>query len=208
MIRAVLVAVLLAVMCIVLYVPSTMPAERFMELLRQEHASNREAWGAQAADRTLARMLDTSQWVRQAAAPAPPAVQAGQHSRVDQPVVASFEAMSNRLFRNEYFRSIDALLLVVIYRLSQLVELAPLLLCLFVLGTIDALAVRKARMRQLEGKSAEVFAVQVIAAIVTLAAACVAVFLPMQLPAWLLSSCTIVATFALTRSVASYHTVR
>ena len=58
MIRVVAIASLLALLILVLYLPSAYPPERFMNQLRAEHALNAEFWGPEPAMRILSRMLD------------------------------------------------------------------------------------------------------------------------------------------------------
>ncbi|HRO57556.1 MAG TPA: DUF4400 domain-containing protein [Burkholderiaceae bacterium] len=177
-------------------------------MLRAEHAVNTEAWGPEAADRTLERMLDLSQLSQPLAQAPPPAVQVHQQSSANREMAASFDAMSERFFSNSYFRSIDALLLLVTYRLSALVELLPLLGCLAVLGIVDALAVRQIRIRKLGTANAEVFSVQAVGAIVLLAITFVGLFVPVQLTPWMVSAFPIFAVLAITRSMSQYHAVR
>jgi hypothetical protein len=45
MVRYVWIGTMLAILCIVLYIPSASPPERFTEVLRAEHAASREIWG-------------------------------------------------------------------------------------------------------------------------------------------------------------------
>lgn len=208
MIRTVLIGVVLIATCIMLYIPAKVPAERFTDLIRQEHTRNTEAWGPEAAERTLARMLELAEAVGPLAAPPPPTVQMHLQSGVSQQMATSIAAMSERFFNNSYFRSIDALLLLVAYRASAMVEMLPLLGCLAVLGFIDAMAVRQVRIRRLRTANAEVFALQFVGAIVLLAGMVVAIFLPVQLAPWMLSALPVVAVLALTRSLAQYHAVR
>ena len=61
MIRYVWITAMLAILCIVLYIPSAVPPERFLEVLRAEHALNEHVWGTATAQRILARMLDMQQ---------------------------------------------------------------------------------------------------------------------------------------------------
>ena len=61
MVRYVWIGTMLAILCIVLYIPSASPPERFTEVLRAEHAASREIWGPAVADRILRRMLDIQQ---------------------------------------------------------------------------------------------------------------------------------------------------
>ena len=61
MVRNVWIGNMLTILCIVLYIPSASPPERFTAVRRAEHAASREIWGPAVADRILRRMLDTKQ---------------------------------------------------------------------------------------------------------------------------------------------------
>ena len=45
MVRYVWIGTMLAILCIVLYIPSASPPERFTEVLRAEHDITRSIWG-------------------------------------------------------------------------------------------------------------------------------------------------------------------
>ena len=53
MVRYVWIGTMLAILCIVLYIPSASPPERFTEVLRAEHDITRDIWGPVVADRIL-----------------------------------------------------------------------------------------------------------------------------------------------------------
>jgi hypothetical protein len=78
MIRYVWITAMLAILCIVLYIPSAVPPERFLEVLRAEHAMNEHVWGAATAQRILSRMLDMQQAGKQLSDPPARAVQVAQ----------------------------------------------------------------------------------------------------------------------------------
>ena len=61
MVRYVWIGTMLAILCIVLYIPSASPPERFTEVLRAEHDITRSIWGPVVADRIFRRMLDIQQ---------------------------------------------------------------------------------------------------------------------------------------------------
>ena len=121
MVRIVWITALMAILCIVLYLPSASPPERFIEVLRAEHAVHREVWGPAVADRILGRMLDMQQDTPPLSEPPAPTVQAGQMSAMDAAVAAQVSQMSVRLFGNPYFRSIDSLFALATYRLSAMI---------------------------------------------------------------------------------------
>ena len=107
MVRYVWIGTMLAILCIVLYIPSASPPERFTEILRAEHAVTRDIWGPAVANRILRRMLDIQQSSSPLSAPPAPMVHVGQQPAVDAAMAAQMTQMSMRLFGNPYFRSID-----------------------------------------------------------------------------------------------------
>ena len=83
MVRYVWISALLAILFIVLYIPSASPPERFIEVMRSEHAMNQQTWGPVVADRILRRMLDMQQTTPPLSDPPAPMVQVGQQPAVD-----------------------------------------------------------------------------------------------------------------------------
>jgi hypothetical protein len=126
MVRYVWIGTMLAILCIVLYIPSASPPERFTEVLRAEHDITRSIWGPVVADRILRRMLDIQQGSPPLSEPPAPMVHVGQQPAVDAAMAAQMTQMSMRLFGNPYFRSIDSLFALATYRLSAIIELLPL----------------------------------------------------------------------------------
>ena len=120
MVRYVWIGTMLASLCIVLYIPSASPPERFTDVLRAEHVVTREIWGPAVADRILRRMLDIQQGSPPLSEPPSPMVHVGQQPAVDTAMAAQMTQMSMRLFGNPYFRSIDSLFALATYRLSAI----------------------------------------------------------------------------------------
>ncbi len=211
MVRYVWIAALLAILCIVLYIPSASPPERFIEVLRSEHAMNREVWGPAAADRILRRMLDMQQATPPLSEPPAPAVQRVEQSAVDAAMAAQMSQMSQmsmRLFGNPYFRSIDSLFALATYRVSGIIELLPLLLIFLVIVAVDGVVLRKVRAKEFVAHSAEMFGGSVIAAIVLGSGVAVSVFLPVRLHPMFATLCLLAMLFVLSRAIANYHVIR
>lgn len=207
MIRYVFIAAMLAILCIVLYIPSAVPPERFLDVLREEHAVTQRTWGPEAADRVLARMLDMQQ-VSAVSAPPPAQVEPQSATAVDAAMTAQIGQMSMRLFGNPYFRSIDSLFALVTYRLSAALELLPLLGTFLVIVAIDGFVVRMVRSKEFIHHSAEMFGGSVVGGITLGSAVVVAWFLPYQMHPMLVVLALLAMLFVLSRAVANYHVMR
>jgi hypothetical protein len=208
MVRWVWIAALLAILCIVLYIPSASPPERFIEVLRSEHALNREVWGPVVADRILGRMLDMQQATPPLSDPPAPTAQPVGQSTVDAAMAAQMSQMSTRLFGNPYFRSIDSLFALATYRISALIELLPLLLIFLFVVVVDGVALRKVRAKEFVAHSAEMFGGSVIAAIALGSVVAVSAFLPVRMHPMFPTLCLLAMLFALSRAIANYHVIR
>lgn len=207
MIRYVFIAAMLAILCIVLYIPSAVPPERFLDVLREEHEVMQRTWGPEVADRVLARMLDMQQ--ASASVSAPPAqVETTQPTAVDAAMTAQIAQVSTRLFGNPYFRSIDSLFALVSYRLSAALELLPLLSIFLVIVAVDGFVVRMVRSKEFISHSAELFGGSVVGGIALGSAVVVAWFLPYQLHPMLVVLALLAMLFVLSRAVANYHVMR
>jgi len=207
MIRYVWIAALLAILCIVLYIPSAVPPDRFFEVLRAEHVVNRDVWGPAAADRILARMLELQQSATSLSEPPPPTVRVGDQPAVNAAMAQQVSQMSMRLFGNAYFRSIDALFALAAFRVSELVELISLVFVFCLVVITDGWVVRKVRAREFRAHSAETFSASVIAAIAAGSAVVVACFVPFQLNPMFFTLTLLGALFLLSRAIANYHAI-
>ena len=208
MVRIVWITALMAVLCIVLYIPSASPPERFIEVLRAEHAVHREVWGSEVADRILGRMLDMQQGTPPLSEPPGATIQASQMSAMDAAVTAQVSQMSVRLFGNPYFRSIDSLFALATYGLSTIIELVPMLSVFLGVVGVNGLVLRRVRAREFVAHSAEVFGGSVILAIVLGSVVVVSAFLPIRLHPMFATLCLLAMLFVLSRAVANYHAIR
>ena len=208
MVRIVWITALMAILCIVLYIPSASPPERFIEVLRAEHAVHREVWGPVVADRILGRMLDMQQGTPPLSEPPAQTVQVGQLSAVDAAMAAQVSQMSIRLFGNPYFRSIDSLFALATYRLSAIIELMPVLSVFLGVVAIDGLVLRRVRAKEFVAHSAEMFGGSVIVAIVLGSVVAVSAFLPTRLHPMFAILCLFAMLFLLSRAIANYHVIR
>lgn len=208
MIRYVWITAMLAILCIVLYIPSSVPPERFLDVLRNEHALNESVWGEATAQRILSRMLDMQEAGKQLSTPPESASQPQAGSAVDTAVAKQMGQVSTRLFGNPYFRSIDALFVLVTYRLSALVELVPLLLIFCGVVVVDGLVLRQVRAREFVPHSAELYGGSVVGGIAVGSAVVVACFLPLRLHPMFVTLSLLLMLFVLSRALANYHSIR
>jgi Domain of unknown function (DUF4400) len=208
MVRIVWITALMAILCIVLYLPSAFPPERFIEVLRAEHAVHREVWGPVVADRILGRMLDMQQGMPPLSESPAASAQVGQMSAMDAAVAAQVSQMSVRLFGNVYFRSIDSLFALATYRVSAIVEVLPLLSIFLGVVMIDGVVLRRVRAKEFIAHSAEMFGGSVVVAIVLGSVVVVSIFLPSPQHPMFATLCLLAMLFVLSRAVANYHVIR
>ncbi len=208
MVRYVWIGAMLAILCIVLYIPSASPPERFTEVLRAEHAVSRDLWGPVVADRILRRMLDIQQATPPLSEPPAPTVQVGQQPTIDAATAAQMTQVSMRLFGNPYFRAIDSLFALATYRLSTIIELLPLLMIFLLVVGVDGFVLRQVRAKEFVAHSAEMFGASLIAAIVLGSMVAIAAFLPMRLHPMFFTLSLLAMLFSLSRAIANYHVIR
>ena len=212
MIRGVFIAAMLAILCIVLYVPSAVPPERFLDVLRVEHQVVERTWGPEVSQRVLGRMLDLQEAnvavSTPPSLPGPGPVATRAPGTVDTVMTTQISQMTTRLFGNSYFRSIDALFALVTYRLAAVVELLPLLTTFLLVVLIDGFVVRTVRAREFLAHSAELFGASVVAGIALGSSVVIAWFLPYPLPPMAVILALLAMLFVLSRAVANYHVLR
>lgn len=202
MIRAVTTTSLLALLILVLYLPSAYPPQHFIEQLRIEHALTTDFWGHDHAMRILARMLDWQTTATQASLVASAADAPGP---IDVAVAKQIAEANHRLFNNPYFRSIDTLLALAAYRLSVLVEWLPVLLVFMLAALFDGYLLRIVKSKEFVQHNPEVFALHICAAIMTACAAVLALVLPITLHPLMLSAAPVAISVFACRALADFH---
>jgi hypothetical protein len=180
MIRVMAVASLLALLVLVLYVPSAHPPERFVEQLRTEYTNAAVFWGKGAGIRMLSRAMSMQESARQAS-PVPSSKDAAPAGAVNAAVGREMASVNQRLFNNPYFRSIDALLLLASFRLAMLLEWLPWLLAFPFASMLDGYLVRLVKAKEFLHHNPEVFALYTCLAILTSCATVLAFVLPITL---------------------------
>ena len=208
MIRFVWIAALASILCIVLYIPSAVPPERFLQVLRDEHHVNERVWGEVAAGRIMARMLDMQQVTKPLSDAPANMADGGPQPAVDAAIASQMSQVSARLFGTPYFRSIDSLFVLVYYRLSAVLELLPLLLIFFGVVAVDGFVLRLVRAKEFISHSAEMFGFSVAGGIALASVVVVGFFLPFQLHPMFVTLCLLGMFFVLSRAIANYHLIR
>jgi hypothetical protein len=158
MIRGVAIVSLLAVLLLVLYVPSVHGPADILKVLRHEHARTAALWGNARAGRQLEQALHLQSGAARAS-PLPQATAAPPPAGVDGAVAAEMGAVTQRLFANRYMRSVDATLLLASYRLAGLWAWLPWLLPLALAAPTDGLLRRHIKAKEFVQHDPELFAV-------------------------------------------------
>lgn len=204
MIRAVAVVSLLGLLVLVLWLPSAHPPERFLAQLRMEHAVTASYWGEDSAARMLARALSMQDTARDAA-PLPSPASSPPTGAIDIAIAHEMVSVNRRLFDNSYFRSIDALLLLAMFRLALLVEWLPWLLPFAVAVLGDGGVVRMVKAREFRQHSPEMFAAAACGAILVTFGALVTLVVPATLHPVALPLLPVAVSLLLAQALASYH---
>lgn len=202
MIRAVAIASLVSLLALVLYLPSVRPASAFIATVRSEHAVLTDFWGRQHALQMLGRMLSWQPKVMST----PPLLPAGKpaaaaNGNVDQEVAA----LGNRLLNNDYFRSLNGLFVLAIYRMAVILGLLPGVVPFVLAAIVDGFVRRAVKSKEFRGHNPEVFSACASGAII---AACVLVVLcavPIVLAPALLPSLLVGAGCLAGTGIANYH---
>jgi hypothetical protein len=204
MIRGVAIFLLSLLLVLVLYLPSAHPPERFVHQLRLEHLHAREVWGAAIADRVLDRALSMASHA-QAISPVPGKAEPVSSSLGNGMVREEMARVNQRLFDNAYFRSIDALLVLAIYRLCALLEWMSKGTFLLLALLADSVMKRVVKTKEFARHDPEVFALCLSTAIIASCACVLALTLPVSMHplTWVAAPLGIFAI--LVRAVADFH---
>lgn len=204
MIRGVSIVSLVTLLILVLYVPSTRPPPRFLEQLRHEHEAAVAFWGPESAYRMLDRAIRMQSGAA-AASPIPAPRDMPHAPGFNGAVSSEMASVNQRLFNNEYFRSVDALLMLASYRLSALLEWLPWLLPFALVVAVDGGLVRIIRSKEFLQHDPEMFALWCSLLIVSACATVVACVIPMYLHPATMAIAPIVMSVLLGRAVANFH---
>ncbi len=204
MIRATAIACLVALLAMALYLPSAYPPEQFFAQLRREHAAAAQLWDQQAASHMLDVALGLQDSTRRVA-PSPHAAASVPGGPLDTAVAREMSSVSARLFGNAYFRSVEALFLLAMFRLGMMSHALPWLLPFFAAAFVDGHVSRLLKAREFRQHDPEVFALALAAAIATACATAIALLAPLELPVVAWAVAPLVVVLLLSRAFASFH---
>lgn len=204
MIRVVGIISLLCLLVLVLYLPSRHPPDRFVELVRQEQQAIEVLWGQPAAVRILSRALAMADSAQQVS-PAPTSSKAVSPGVPSGAVAIEMASVNQRLFNSEYFRSIDALLLLAAFRLSTLLEWLPWLLAFGAASVIDGALIRRVKAKEFRQHDPEWFAAHASLSIVTICVTVIGFVLPKLLHPLVMPGSPVLLSFFVGRALGCFH---
>lgn len=204
MIRFVSTTSLLALLVLVLYLPSAYPPQRFIDQLRTEHTLMVDFWGDDQAMRVLSRMFDLQATAVQAS-PIPSSTEVPAPKPGDLAVAKQMIDVHNRLFNNPYFRSVDTLLVLATYRVAVLIEWLPVLLVFMLAVLCDGFLVRTIKSKEFRQHNPEVFGLYVCAAIMTVCATVLAFVMPVTLHPLAICAVPVAISIFVSRALADFH---
>ena len=168
-----------ALLVLVLYLPSAYPPSAFIRQVRAEHASNAAFWGMPYALKALSRMADFQP------ALAMPASAAATRT-MGPPLAGQIGQIGSGLLRSSYVRSLDMLLVLVLYRLALLLSWLPAFAVLLAALASDAMVRRRIKSLEFAPQHPEWFAVALTLTMMLLCSLAVVCVLPVLLPPLLL----------------------
>lgn len=183
MIRVVSIASLLILLVLVLYLPSATPASVFFDRVRAEHGLHGTAWGHGHAQAALARALSAVE--RPVAAPLMPAGTPRQ-GRAETAAGRQLDTVGQRILGSGYLRSLNALLLLAVFRLAALAQLAPGLLMLAGACLADGLVRRWVKSREFSRHHPEIWIASVCLGWLAICGTVICSVLPVSVPVTLL----------------------
>lgn len=112
---------------------------------------------------------------------------------------------STAFLRSAYGRSLDAMLLLSIYRLAAFVELVPLVLPFLLVFLVDGLMTRSVRALEFVPHSAGIYGVALLCLVAVFSATAVAFFVPAPVHPLVFALAPVAAAFLVGRAAANYH---
>lgn len=204
MIRYVFIGALVCFLAALFYLPSRYPASQFLDQLRVEHDAAIGFWGEDHAYRVLWRTLELEGSAN--AVPPSPTPQPGPVG-VDGIAAQRLAEASNKLFDNEYTRSIEAALTLFCYRLSSAVEVLPLSIPLILVCVMDGFVMRWVRSKQFVAHNPELFAAYGVLIVICLCGMLLIDLLPLTVhPLICFFPFAFVGLFG-NQAVANYHVI-
>ncbi|SDA85940.1 MULTISPECIES: DUF4400 domain-containing protein [unclassified Janthinobacterium] len=193
LIRLTAIVSLSVLLILVLYLPSAFPPQRFVAQIRAEHIASADCWGSPYARRVLSRLFEY-----QAALAIEPASVPAHEVKGDpvaQPIANSLGRVRLQLFQSSYFRSLDTLIMLALYRLAGLVQWWSTFVVLMTACIVDALVRRRIKRLEFARQHPEWFAAAMGIAIFLVCLLAVACVLPVQLSPFLLPTMLVVVAW-------------
>ncbi|APA71419.1 hypothetical protein YQ44_14525 [Janthinobacterium sp. 1_2014MBL_MicDiv] len=184
MIRLMAIVSLSVLLILVLYLPSAFRPQRFVAQIRAEHIASADYWGSPYAGRVLGRLFEYQAGL--AAQPVSINVHDVPVDPVTQPVANSLGRLHSQLFQSSYFRSLDTLTMLALYRLASLAQWWSTFAVLMTAFVVDAVVRRKIKRLEFAKPHPEWFAAAMGAAILLICLLAVVCVLPVQLSPLLL----------------------
>lgn len=197
MIRATLIAGLTALLLLMLYLPSAYPPERFVHQVNEDYAAITNLWGPDKAETFLDFALQTRDTLQ--GPPSPPKPAPSMHGALE------LAAMSERLFRNSYFRSIEALAVMAMFRIAAMGVGQGWLFVLGLAAFVDASARRIVRSKQFEHHDPERLGLYLLSAALTIIAALMAAVFPVPMNPWAWATVPPALLICLSRAWGMFH---
>lgn len=202
MIRVVAVLSLTLMLILVLYFPAARSAPVFLQQIRAEHDASVATWGNDHAFRMLQHMLE---WHASSTTRAPLMTSDSLKQGGDKQVNQEVAAIGLRITNNEYFRSLNALLMLATYRFAVTLYFLPAFLPLLGAGIVDGLVRRAVKGTDFTGHNPEVFSLCASGTIVVLCCLVVGLVVPVTLPRALIPVLLTVASLLIGIGIANYH---
>lgn len=202
MIRIVTITSLFSLLMLVLYLPSARPAHAFLAQIRSEHEVLGGFWGRAHAFGMLQTMLDL-----QPESPHAPPLMSSATVRLtpENKVQKEVSAVSERLLKNEYLLSLNALVLLATYRIAVILHLLPGIVPFFLAAVADGLVRRAVKGTDFSGHNPEVFSACACGGILSACLVVIACVIPAPLPSPLMPALLGGLGVFANRGLANYH---
>lgn len=166
MIRVVLIVALSGFLVLFFFLPTVYTAERLTGQIKIEHELNRHYWGERHALQALSLTMDLHGESRAATrlpAQPDPAAATGLESLGAR----QLEQVAATLLRNPYTAGMDALVLLLLYRLVCLLMLSPIALLFLCACLADGFAIRWVRSKEFRPFNPEIYATAAVMCMLT-----------------------------------------
>ncbi|MES2260641.1 MAG: DUF4400 domain-containing protein [Pseudomonadota bacterium] len=177
-IRGVTIASLVMLLLLVLYLPAVTPPSAFFGRIRAEHGLQGAAWGSAHAQHALERALA----IAEQPVAAPLIVAGGVQGKPVTAAGQQFDIVGQRILGSEYLRSVNALLLLAVFRLAVLAQLAPGFLLFAGACIADGLVRRRVKSSEFSRHHPEVWTASVCTGWLAMWAAVITAVLPAAVP--------------------------